>query len=82
MSFAPNHDFRHFDLATAAARLELARQATPTQKAERYAELVAISRNVAKTEKIRREVQNRWLAEKVRIRLRQIAAFADRDTQR
>lgn len=76
MSFAPNHDFPHFDLVTAAARTELAGQATPTQKAERFAELVTTSKNAAKTEKVRREAQYRWLAEKVRVRLRQIGGLA------
>ncbi len=79
MSFAPKHDFRSFENATSSKRLELARQATPTQKVERFGELVAIG-NGAKAPKMTiREIQERWLAEKVSARLRQLAAFENAD---
>ena len=82
MSFAPKHDFPRFDRLTAMARLELARQATPTQKVERFAELVAVGMSAEKPQKTRQQIQQRWLAEKVARRLRQIAAFADWDIRR
>ena len=75
MSFAPKHDFRQFDAATAMARLDLERQASPIKKAERFAELVAISRGAEKPDVPPVDRQKRWLAEKIPIRLRQIAAF-------
>jgi hypothetical protein len=75
MSFAPKHDFRQFDAATATARLDFERQSSPIQKAERFAELVAICRDAEKPDLPRVDRQKRWLAEKVPIRLLQIAAF-------
>lgn len=75
MSFAPKHDFRQFEAATATARLDFERQASPIQKAERFAELVAISRHADKPKLPQADRQKRWLAEKIPIRLRQIAAF-------
>lgn len=75
MSFAPKHNFRQFESATAMARLELERQASPSQKAKRFAEMVAISRDAKKTDVPLFDRQKRRLAEKIPIRLRQIAAF-------
>lgn len=75
MSFAPKHDFRQFEAATATARLNLERQASASQKAERYGELVAISQHSNKPSASRGDRQKRWLAEKIPIRLRQLAAF-------
>lgn len=76
MSFAPKHDFRQFEAATAMARLDVERQATPIQKAERFAELVAISRDAEKPGVLLVDRQNRWLTKKIPFRLRQIAAFS------
>lgn len=75
MSFAPKHDFRQFEAATAMSRRDLERLASPLQKAERFAELVAIARGAEKPDVPMVDRQKRWLAEKVPIRLRQIAAF-------
>ena len=75
MSFAPNHDIRQFEAATAMPHLEVERQASPTQKAKRFAELVAISQCAAKPDVLPVDRQKRWLIEKIPIRLRQITAF-------
>jgi len=75
MSYAPKHDFRHFEAATAMARLDSERQASPLQKAERFAELVTICRGEEKPDAAPVDRQKRWLAEKIPIRLRQVAAF-------
>ena len=75
MSFAPKQDFRQFEAATAAVRLDIQRQASPIQKAERFVELVAICRRAKKPDLPRGDRQKRWITEKVPIRLRQIAAF-------
>ena len=75
MSYAPKHDFQRFESATTMARLDLERQASPIQKAERFAELVAMSRDAEKPDVPSVDRQNRWLDEKIPMRLRQIAAF-------
>ena len=76
MSFAPKHDYRQYEAATATARLDVERQATPVQKAVRFAELVAVSQGAEKPDVIPADRQQRWLTEKIPIRLRQVAAFS------
>ncbi|WP_145384379.1 hypothetical protein [Stieleria neptunia] len=79
MSFAPKHDFHQFEAAIAMARLDVERQASPMQKAERFAELVSLSRCAEKPDALLVDRQNRWLIEKLPIRLREIAAFNSED---
>ena len=81
MSFAPKHNFQLFADATSLPRRELARQATPTQKVERFAELVAIGKGSGTPKMTMREIQERWLAEKVAIRRRQLVAFLSAGSQ-
>ncbi len=57
------------------ARLDFERQASPIQKAERFAELVAVCKGAEKPNAASVDRQKQWLAEKVPIRLRQVAAF-------
>lgn len=75
MKFAPNHDYRQFEAVTEIARLELERRASPIQKAQRFAALVAICRGTNGRDVSRADRQKRWMEEKLSIRLRQIAAF-------
>ncbi|WP_182865675.1 hypothetical protein [Stieleria mannarensis] len=75
MSYAPKHDFGLFETSTAMARLDFERQASPIQKVERFAELVAICRGVEKPDLSPIDRQKRWMAEKLPIRVRQVAAF-------
>ena len=75
MSFAPNHEFHQFEAATARTRRSLERRASHAHKAERFAELVAISRNTQKLDLSLVDRQKRWEAEKLPIRLLQVTAF-------
>ena len=75
MSFAPKHNFQLFDDATSFRRTELAMEATPTEKANRFASLVAVGKAAGKPNVTIHDVRERWIAEKVSIRQRQLAAF-------
>ena len=76
MSFAPKHDFRQFESATAMSRLEVEREATPIQKAKRYVELITVFRNAEKPEMHPVDRGKRWMTDKVSVRLRQITAYS------
>ena len=57
------------------ARPDLERKAIPIQKARRFAELVAISRDAENPDLAWVDRRQRWLEEKIPIRIRRTVAF-------
>ncbi len=50
-------------------------EATPTEKANRFSILVAVGKAAGKPNISIHDIRERWIAEKVSIRQRQLAAF-------
>ena len=75
LNFAPRQDYRQFEAAVEPSRLEVNRRASPIQKAKRFAELCDIAGRVEKPNSSPKIRVDRWLAEKIPIRIRQIESF-------
>lgn len=79
MSFAPKHDYQEFDAASASSRIEAIRQATPTEKAERYGELLATCIDARGFGDSSNDIYEHRLREKIARRLRQLEVFKNSD---